>query len=97
MQVERMFVLTRKPLCIEDKTRLHYNGTSHGEHIFVGWRAHDNPSLWTMKRKDKKMIIGKKEIALMGGAGEDSQEDKALDKLDALSQTPETVEPVPVA
>ncbi|CAK0893242.1 unnamed protein product [Prorocentrum cordatum] len=94
MQVERMFILTRKPLVIEDKTRLHYSGTSNGEHIFVGWRAHDNPSLWTMKRKDKKMIIGKKEIALMGGPGEDTQEDKNLDKLDALSQTPETVEPV---
>ena len=94
LQVERMFILTRKPLAIEDKKRLHYNGTSNGEHMFAGWRAHDNPSLWTMKRKDKKNIITKKEISLMGGAGEDKQEDKDLDKLDALSQTPETIEPV---
>ena len=77
-QVEFLYMISREPLVLPEKKRIHYNGTNKGDLVgFVNLPEWE--STWALTFDDKKKLYGKHRVAVGGPTGDDDDDDEDVD------------------
>ena len=98
-QLEKVYLITKEPLTLAEKNRLHYQGNNRGNTIGpVKMHAFNDPDTWQLTKKQKLELFGSKGKLLVGGS---SPASAAADEADApepakkqVRKSTNTVEPV---
>ena len=71
-------MISREPLVMPEKKRIHYNGTNKGDLVgFVSLPEWE--STWALTFDDKKKLYGKHRVAVGGPTGDDDDDDEDVD------------------
>lgn len=93
-QHERVYVVTKGPLKIEKRKRLHYPGTNRGNSIGpVALPKFDSPEVWRLANKQKKDVIGKHGAKILVGGPLHGVPPEELKKLTEI-KSPSATQPV---
>ena len=77
-QVEFLYMLSREPLMLPEKKRIHYNGTNKGDLVgFVNLPEWE--TAWALTFDEKKKLYGKHRVAVGGPSCDDDDDEDDVD------------------
>ena len=88
-QSEWAHMLAHSKICLPERVRKHYAGTTSGDTI-MGVDAADPDKDWTMSWADKKALYGKKNLIAVGGKTKGAHPDDVVERKTDSTQVPVT-------
>ena len=89
-------MLAHSKICLPERARKHYAGTTSGDTIF-GVTAAEPDKEWTMSWADKKALFGKKNLIAVGGKTKGASPDDVVERKTDSTQVPVTHHGMPPA
>ena len=95
-QSELAHMLSHSKVCLPERARKHYPGTTSGDTI-MGVAAAEPDKEWTMSWADKKALFGKKNLIAVGGKTKGASPDDVVERKTDSTQVPVTHHGMPPA
>ena len=95
-QSEWAHMLAHSKICLPERSRKHYAGTTSGDTI-MGVGAAEPDKEWTMSWAEKKALFGKKNLIAVGGKTKGASPDDVVERKTDSTQVPVTHHGMPPA
>ena len=93
-QMEAAHIVARAKVSVPERQRKHYEGTSCGDTL-AGVVMPDLAEEWMVTWKEKKDLLGKQNLILVGGKGEQHVEEQAAERRTDTALVPVCYRPMP--